>query len=82
MAAVSVTSVRVLDNPAPFTNPLQFEIQYECLHHLKHGERVERGRRRRAKRGGDLGISRWSVAHPPPTRAPTPSPPHRRRCEQ
>jgi histone chaperone ASF1 len=37
MAAVSVTSVRVLDNPAPFTNPLQFEIQYECLYPLKHG---------------------------------------------
>ena len=40
MAAVSVTSVRVLDNPAPFTNPLQFEIQYECLYPLKHGASV------------------------------------------
>lgn len=39
MSAINVTSVRVLDNPAPFTNPLQFEIQYECLYPLKHGER-------------------------------------------
>merc|ERR1711869_25527 len=31
MAAINVTNVVVLDNPAPFTNPLQFEIEYECL---------------------------------------------------
>ena len=35
MAAVNVTSVQVLDNPCPFTNPVQFEIQYECLYDLK-----------------------------------------------
>eukprot|EP00884_Botryococcus_braunii_P003702 jgi/Botrbrau1/13332/Bobra.0334s0008.1 len=35
MAAISVTSVVVLDNPAPFTNPLQFEIQYECSYPLE-----------------------------------------------
>eukprot|EP00892_Ulva_mutabilis_P002758 jgi/Ulvmu1/12483/UM009_0136.1 len=31
MSAVNITSVNVLDNPAPFLNPLQFEIHYECL---------------------------------------------------
>ena len=36
--AVNVTSVEVLDNPSAFTNPLQFEIQYECLHQLQKGE--------------------------------------------
>jgi len=35
MAAINVTNVVVLDNPAPFTNPLQFEIEYECLYDLK-----------------------------------------------
>mmetsp|Transcript_7432 Transcript_7432/g.27292 ORF Transcript_7432/g.27292 Transcript_7432/m.27292 type:complete len:157 (-) Transcript_7432:30-500(-) len=35
MAAINVTSVQVLDNPCPFTNPVQFEIQYECLYDLK-----------------------------------------------
>jgi hypothetical protein len=31
--------VNVLDNPSYFQNPLQFEIQYECLHDLQHGAR-------------------------------------------
>jgi hypothetical protein len=43
MSAISVTSVQVLDNPQFFANPLQFEIQYECLHDLQHGAR-ESGR--------------------------------------
>ncbi|KAH7288070.1 hypothetical protein KP509_31G010700 [Ceratopteris richardii] len=30
MSAVNVTNVTVLDNPAPFLNPFQFEISYEC----------------------------------------------------
>ncbi|KAH7297829.1 hypothetical protein KP509_25G014400 [Ceratopteris richardii] len=30
MSAVNVTNVTVLDNPAPFQNPFQFEISYEC----------------------------------------------------
>lgn len=38
MAAISVTSVTVLDNPSKATNPLQFEIQYECLFPLEDGE--------------------------------------------
>jgi hypothetical protein len=37
MAAISVTSVIVLDNPSPFTNPLQFEIQYECSYEIEDG---------------------------------------------
>jgi len=35
MTAVNVTQVSVLDNPSRFTNPLQFEIQYECLFNLQ-----------------------------------------------
>lgn len=35
MSAVNVTQVAVLDNPSRFTNPLQFEIQYECLFNLQ-----------------------------------------------
>ena len=27
----------VLDNPAPFGNPLQFEITFECLQALEDG---------------------------------------------
>ena len=39
MTAINITSVNVLDNPALFVNPFQFEIQYECLQDLQHGER-------------------------------------------
>ncbi len=39
MSAINVTSVEVLDNPTHFANPLQFEIQYECLYQLQHGEK-------------------------------------------
>ncbi|KAJ1637034.1 ASF1 like histone chaperone-domain-containing protein [Pavlovales sp. CCMP2436] len=31
MAYINVTGVQVLDNPASFKNPLQFEISFECL---------------------------------------------------
>ena len=37
MSAVHITAVNVLDNPAPFLNPLQFEIHYECLGDLQEG---------------------------------------------
>ena len=37
MAVVNVTSVNILNNPCAFTEPLQFEIQYECLAALEHG---------------------------------------------
>jgi hypothetical protein len=38
MSAVNVTNVAVLDNPSMFKNPFQFEISYECLVSLEHGE--------------------------------------------
>ncbi|KAK6122388.1 hypothetical protein DH2020_043898 [Rehmannia glutinosa] len=31
MSAVNIKDVTVLDNPAPFVDPFQFEISYECL---------------------------------------------------
>mmetsp|Transcript_5036 Transcript_5036/g.14476 ORF Transcript_5036/g.14476 Transcript_5036/m.14476 type:complete len:238 (-) Transcript_5036:620-1333(-) len=31
---INVVSVEVLDNPAPFTNPLSFLVTYECLYQL------------------------------------------------
>jgi len=31
MALVSISNIEVLDNPAKFTNPFQFEITFECL---------------------------------------------------
>jgi hypothetical protein len=37
MAAVSILNVTVLDNPTAFVNPLQFEIQFECLQALDEG---------------------------------------------
>eukprot|EP00227_Mantoniella_beaufortii_P019386 CAMPEP_0197581662 /NCGR_PEP_ID=MMETSP1326-20131121/5107_1 /TAXON_ID=1155430 /ORGANISM="Genus nov. species nov., Strain RCC2288" /LENGTH=222 /DNA_ID=CAMNT_0043145605 /DNA_START=289 /DNA_END=953 /DNA_ORIENTATION=- len=36
MSAINVTQVQVLDNPQFFGNPLQFEIQYECLQNLEN----------------------------------------------
>ncbi|PWA94360.1 ATPase, F1 complex, beta subunit [Artemisia annua] len=35
MSAVNLTNVTVLNNPAPFLSPFQFEISYECLLSLK-----------------------------------------------
>jgi ASF1 like histone chaperone len=43
---VLITSVDVLDNPAKFTNPLQFEIQYECILPLNDGACLPVGCRR------------------------------------
>ena len=37
MALVSISNVEILDNPAPFTNPFQFEITFECVAELKGG---------------------------------------------
>eukprot|EP01018_Ginkgo_biloba_P014947 Gb_02216 [translate_table: standard] len=36
MNCVNITNVTVMDNPAMFMNPFQFEISYECLVPLKH----------------------------------------------
>lgn len=38
MAAVDIYDVKVLDNPAMFSTPLQFEITYEVRETLKEGE--------------------------------------------
>lgn len=38
MAAVDIFDVKVLDNPAPFRNPLQFEITYDVREALKEGK--------------------------------------------
>ena len=37
MAAVNVLNINVLDNPCAFTNPLQFEVTFECLAKLTDG---------------------------------------------
>ena len=37
MTAINIASVNVLNNPASFRDPLQFEISYECLFSLQHG---------------------------------------------
>ncbi|MCO5582595.1 hypothetical protein L7F22_036493 [Adiantum nelumboides] len=39
MSSVNVTNVTVLDNPAAFQNPFQFEISYEC--HQQLGDDLE-----------------------------------------
>ena len=38
MALVNITNVVVLDNPSTFSNPLQFEITFECLQELEDGK--------------------------------------------
>jgi histone chaperone ASF1 len=37
MALVNILNVEVLDNPAPFQNPFQFEITFECIAPLEEG---------------------------------------------
>jgi len=37
MAHVNVHNVQVLDGVAPFTDPLQFEITFECVKHIADG---------------------------------------------
>jgi len=37
MALVNVTNIVVLDNPTAFTNPLTFEVTFECLQELEDG---------------------------------------------
>lgn len=73
MAAISVTSVTVLDNPSKATNPLQFEIQYECLFPLEDGELPRALARAGQGQGGATGGARAGAgsyvggrAWPPP----------------
>ncbi|KAL1936794.1 hypothetical protein VTP01DRAFT_928 [Rhizomucor pusillus] len=35
MSAINILNVNVLENPAPFLNPFQFEITFECNSELK-----------------------------------------------
>jgi histone chaperone ASF1 len=37
MSSVNITNVHVLDNPAKWPTPLQFEITFECLTPLQEG---------------------------------------------
>jgi histone chaperone ASF1 len=36
MAECNITSVQVLNNPAPFTDPIVLDVQYECLSSLQN----------------------------------------------
>ncbi|ANB15303.1 nucleosome assembly factor ASF1 [Sugiyamaella lignohabitans] len=38
MSIVSLLNISVLNNPAPFTAPYEFEITFECVEPLKDGE--------------------------------------------
>ena len=31
MSLINIINISVLDNPSPFTNPIQFEVTFECL---------------------------------------------------
>jgi histone chaperone ASF1 len=44
MSVVSLLGVKVLDNPAAFTDPYKFEITFECLEQLRHGKNCEASR--------------------------------------
>ena len=37
MALVNILNVEILDNPAPFVNPVQMEITFECIAPLDDG---------------------------------------------
>jgi histone chaperone ASF1 len=40
MSVVSLLGVKVLNNPAPFNAPYEFEITFECLEQLREGWNV------------------------------------------
>jgi hypothetical protein len=37
MSLVNILNVQVLDNPAPFQNPIQLEVTFECIQQLEDG---------------------------------------------
>ena len=41
MSVVSLLGVKVLNNPASFNTPYEFEITFECLEQLRNGKDVE-----------------------------------------
>ena len=67
MFAINVTNIVVLDNPAMFTSPFQFEVTFECLKELSQGawERKLAERMGMSARGGGGGGGGTSVARPP-----------------
>jgi hypothetical protein len=42
MSVVSLLGVKVLNNPAAFSDPYEFEITFECLEQLQKGETTAR----------------------------------------
>ena len=42
MSVVSLLGVKVLNNPAAFSDPYEFEITFECLEQLQKGEITSR----------------------------------------
>jgi histone chaperone ASF1 len=38
MSVVSLLGVKIVNNPAPFLAPYQFEITFECLEQLQKGD--------------------------------------------
>lgn len=44
MSVVTLLGVNVLNNPAKFTDPYQFEITFECLEPLEKGKLLWRTR--------------------------------------
>jgi len=40
MSVVSLLGVKVLNNPAPFVAPYEFEITFECLEQLREGSSI------------------------------------------
>lgn len=41
MSVVSLLGVKVVNNPAMFTDKYEFEITFECLEQLEHGMLLE-----------------------------------------
>ena len=68
MFAINVTNIVVLDNPAMFTSPFQFEVTFECLKELSQGACRGKGDREsvlsvwaRARAGGGTMDADFSV---------------------
>jgi histone chaperone ASF1 len=44
MASVNVTNIRLLDNPAKFSSPFQFEITFQLITPLSKGKEEQEHR--------------------------------------
>jgi hypothetical protein len=38
MSNINVTNIQIMNNPAPFTDPLTFQVTFECLKDLPEGK--------------------------------------------